>query len=190
MMTLWKEMNWTQRRRYIGHRIWLRRQAIVYVALSLVVILSLYISTQRALERERAAQLTTCARVQFLRDQANGTNFLIYDTFKRVVIQQQNVIDSGQLRGKALQQAQESIKRAQDVVNTTLVTGPTDCKAATDHPDTYAAPAPEFIRDNSARVKIARQHAMDLVRKAKTHSPLYQGNKLPGNQGILGHGSG
>jgi hypothetical protein len=90
----------------------------------------------------------------------------------------------------SLQQAQESIKRAQDVVNTTLVTGPTDCKAATDHPDTYAAPAPEFIRDNSARVKIARQHAMDLVRKAKTHSPLYQGNKLPGNQGILGHGSG
>jgi hypothetical protein len=120
------------------------------------------------------AELRTCHRVQYLRDQANGTNFLVYDTFKSVRDQQQAAINSGKLKGKALQQAREAVGRADKVVKTTVVTGPTDCEAATFNPS-YAAPAPEFIDKNNAQVKRARMHSADIVRKAKLREPLYKG---------------
>lgn len=117
----------------------------------------------------------TCERVQYLRDQANGTNFLVYDTFKSVRDQQQAAIDSGKLEGKALEQARDSVKRSDLVVQTTVVTGPTDCTRATLDPG-YAAPAPEFVVTESARVKEARAHAAEIVEKAKTQTPLYRNN--------------
>jgi hypothetical protein len=124
------------------------------------------------------AELRTCVRVQYLRDQANGTNFLIFDTFMSVRDQMQKVIDSGKLRGTALKQAEASVKRANDVVQTTVVTGPTDCHAAT-FDDNYKAPAPEFIIKNGPRVKAARKSAARIVRKAEIGQPLYDASKQP-----------
>jgi hypothetical protein len=114
----------------------------------------------------------TCHRVQYLRDQANGTNFLVYDTFKQVRDQQQAAVDSGHLHGKALQQAKEAVRRGDAVVKTTVVTGPTNCGRAVLDPG-YAAPAPEFIYKNTDQVKRARANAYQIVVKAKHRTPLY-----------------
>lgn len=128
---------------------------------------SLYITTQGDLQREHKAQFRNCVRVQDLRDQANGTNFLIYDTFKLIRDQQDAAIKSGRLTGAALVQAKQSRKRAQRVVDTAVITGPTDCKKATRDPGRYVSPAPEFIKSDSDQVKISRKLAKDLIEKAK-----------------------
>jgi hypothetical protein len=133
---------------------------------------------ERGITNLRAVELRTCARVQYLRDQANGTNFLIYDVFRRSLTQQKEAVKAGHLKGAALKQAKEAIKRAQKVVSTTVVTGPTDCHAAT-FDNNYKAPAPEFIARNGPRVKLARQHADGIIRKAKLQQPLYDASKQP-----------
>lgn len=186
MRELWRHLRETGNTRvYLWHLFKRHRKTIAFIFLAAVFMLAFYLNTNQALKRERTAQLTTCARVQLLRDQANGNSFRIYDTFKQVVEQQQAVINSGRLKGVALKQARKAVARAQEAVNTSLITGPTDCIQAVDHPDRYAAPAPEFISRNGPNVKLARQRAMELVRKAKTQSPLYTPDQLLGNQSVL-----
>lgn len=166
-------MSINQRLHYARLLFWRHAGAIAFVFLTAVVIFAFYVSTSDQLARDRNVQIRTCERVQLLRDQSNGTNILIFDTFNRVVKQQQAVIDSGKLKGVALKQAKVSLKRAKDVVATTVVTGPTNCVEASDHPDTYRAPAPEFIVNGGPRVAVARKGAQEIVDKAKTQTPLY-----------------
>jgi hypothetical protein len=158
-----------------------RALAYVFVAMAAAYGVSQYNtrSSQARFATQRTAELRICERTQFLRDQANGTNILIFDTFNRLVKQQKAAIASGKLQSTALKQAKDAVRRGEKVVRTTVVTGPTDCKAATDHPDKYVAPAPEFIVNDTARVRSARRHAQAIVEKAKTKTPLYR----PGETG-------
>lgn len=149
------------------------RAAIAYVVVISVVLWGTYRIQQSAIEREHDAQVVACKRVQTLRDQANGTNFLVYDTFKSVAAQQSAVLELPGLTAKERMMAQKALKRANDVVRTTVVTGPTSCVDAVDHPDSYSAPAPEFIASDSKRVAIARKRAQIITQKAKTNTPLY-----------------
>jgi hypothetical protein len=178
MRTLWNFMTWKRRIRYVLYLLWMKRILLAFLVLAAAMMGAIYFSTNNALKRERAAQIKTCVRVQILRDQANGTNFLIYDTFKHVVMQQQKALASKTLKGTALKQARDAINRAQAVVNTTLVTGPTDCIAATDSPGTYKAPSPEFIAKGGPRVALSRKRANVLVLKAKRGEPLYGPNDV------------
>lgn len=176
MMNLYRQLRDTGNLgRYVRLVLSRHAQAIVYVVLALVVIFALYTTTQTSLDRERDAQVRACERVQLLRDQSNGTNFLIFNTFQQVADQQQAVIDSGNLKGIALKQAKQSRDRAQRVVDTTVVTGPTSCVASVDSPETYKAPAPEFIAKNTKRVQIARKRSQAIIDKAKTGTPLFGG---------------
>lgn len=154
----------------------MRMAAFLFVVL--VAAFATYKIDQQSIHNLEAVETRTCVRVQFLRDQANGTNFLIYDTFKMVVDQQKAALKAGKLQGTALKQAKQSITRAQKVVNTTVVTGPTDCRGAVFDPH-YKAPAPEFIAGNSKRVKAARIHAAEIIKKAKLQQPLYDSTHQP-----------
>jgi hypothetical protein len=150
-----------------------RGPLLAFLVLAVGIAGAFYFSTHNQLNREREAQVFTCTRVQILRDQANGQAFLIYNTFKQVADQQRAVIESGKLKGPALKQARQSLKRAARVVKTTVVTGPTDCIAATDSPRSYRAPAPEFIAKGGARVRVAKERADLIVTKARLGQPLY-----------------
>jgi len=143
-------------------RTWSILRAVAFFGVVLVAVYAIF-----------ATELRTCDRVQYLRDQANGTNFLVYDTFKQVKEQNQAAIESGKLKGKALEQARQAVQRATQVVDTTVVTGPTNCKGAVFDPG-YKAPAPEFIKNETPQVKAARAHAMEIIRKAKLNEPLYR----------------
>jgi hypothetical protein len=153
-------------------------RTFAFLLVVLVSVFAVYRINQGGIDDLRAVELRTCERVQFLRDQANGTNFLIFDTFKQIVDQQNKIIASGRLKGAALKQAKDSVKRSQGVVNTTVVTGPTDCHEATFN-NSYKAPAPEFIARNGPHVAQAREHAAGIIRKARLQQPLYDASKQP-----------
>jgi hypothetical protein len=153
-------------------------RTLAFLLVVLATAFAVYRVNDAGIASTKRAEFRTCQRVQFLRDQANGTNFLIYDTFKTAIAQQQKAIDSGRVKGAALKQTEDAIKRGQNVVNTTVVTGPTDCVGAT-YDDNYKAPAPEFVVNNTPRVKAARAHAADIIRKAKLRQPLYDATHEP-----------
>jgi len=138
-------------------------------------------ATQTALHREDAAQTRTCERIQLLRDQANGTNILVFQTFRSVARSQRKLLRAKNLTPAQRRSARQALSRAMGVVRTTVVTGPTNCKAAVERPDVYVAPAPEFVYKNSKRVRIAIKRSQDIVRKAETNTPLYTPKDPPGS---------
>jgi quinol monooxygenase YgiN len=144
-------------------------------AFLLVVIASAYAAyaiNASNISRVEQSELVACARVQLLRDQANGTNFLIYDTFKQAAASQKKL--AHETKNKDIRkQARAAQHRAEKVRDTTVVTGPTDCDRAVKHPATYIPPAPEFIATESPRIAIARKRSEAIVNKAERGIPLY-----------------
>lgn len=137
--------------------------------------------SDRSIERERIAQIGACERVQILRDQANGTNLLIYTTFNDVAAQQKGILKKAS-DPKIRAQAQIALDRAISVVKTTVVTGPTNCYASVYHPETYQPPAPQLIDEGGLRIKIVRKRAQAIVVYAKKHRkfpPILNKNGKP-----------
>lgn len=158
-----------------GPRAYFDRGALVRLAAYIIVVVAVVFAVSRNtshdVNRVRDAESRVCERVQILRDQANGTQFLIYDTFKRV--RDQQTAAAKNLKGTALMQAKQSIERANRVVQTVVVTGPTDCDEATLHPNSYVPPVPAFIDEQSPGVKLARKRSSDIIKRAKDGRPLY-----------------
>lgn len=143
---------------------------ISYLIVVLAAMAAVYALNDRAIERTRNAELTACARVQLLRDQANGTNVLIYEYFNDAAKATRARIKSEPENANVLR---SSAKRLQSSADQQTVTGPTDCRSAVDHPGTYQAPAPEFIKNDTKQVQLARERAEAIVEKARLNAPLF-----------------
>jgi hypothetical protein len=144
-----------------------------YVILLIAVVTAVYMIQGSAIERERQAQLVQCERVQLLRDQSNGVNFLIYDYFKEAA-EAQTEAAKIEKDPKQKEVRLSTAARLQRTADTTVVTGPTDCNQAVNNPTEYSAPAPSFIAEDNAQVKEAKRRAAEIINKAETDTPLYQ----------------
>jgi hypothetical protein len=122
----------------------------------------------------RSAEFRICERVQLIRDQINGVNLLVFDTFDQVVHQQRELLKSKKLTPLQRTMTRQSLHRAEGVTKTSVVTGPTDCKQATDNPLRYVPPAPSLISRDGKRVNVARHRYSIMITKAKKGEPLYK----------------
>jgi hypothetical protein len=128
----------------------------------------------QAFDRTRSAELRVCQRVQLLRDQINGVNLLVYDTFAQVVEQQRKLLKAPGLTKTQRTMTRQSLHRAEKVTKTSVVTGPTDCVKAVDHPEQYIPPPPKLISKDGHQVRDARDRAAGIVAKARKGEPLYR----------------
>jgi hypothetical protein len=142
-----------------------------YIAVAICASVAVLKISDQAIERERLAQIAVCERVQVLRDQANGTNVLVFDTFNDVIRNQKKYLAQAVTKEQK-KQLKETLDRARHVVNTTTVTGPTDCHAAVDHPTTYKAPAPEFVKNGGKRIQTIRDRSDKIAALARAKQPL------------------
>lgn len=149
-----------------------------YVILTIVIVLAITRVQDNSIKREHLASLAACERVQLLRDQANGTNFLIYSVFSSAYDRESKLAESDNKNAKQHAKSAKAIKKT---VETTIVTGSTDCLAAVDHPETYQAPVPAFIDEGGLVVRDARIRAQKITKKAITKSPLYEPGDLRGH---------
>ncbi len=144
-------------------------KTMAFLLVAVAAAFAVYEIGQRSIRDIQRVEVEACERVQFLRDQANGTNFLVYDTFKQAAESQRQALrDYKTKAGK--ESARSALERAQNVVDTTVVTGPTDCFRAV-YDDGYEAPSPEFIDKGSAQVLAARASAERIIDAAKADTP-------------------
>jgi hypothetical protein len=108
--------------------------------------------------------------VQVLRDQTNGLTLLAYDAWAQGAKRQFKLAKSSS--GETKRQYIAAAKQLQTIANTMVVTAPTNCLAATDNPDSYRAPKPEFVYKNSASVKLVRERSKTILQKASSELPL------------------
>lgn len=123
----------------------------------------------KGIERDRAASMIACRRVQVLRDQTNALTLVAYDSFQAGYRRELQLIKKDP---KAAVTHRRSARTIRLVTRTFLVTGPTNCNQAVDHPDHYRAPGPSFIWKGGPVIKNVRARTRNLVKYAKTHHSL------------------
>lgn len=140
---------------------------VAFIVVVLAAVFATHLINRNAIKRQHNGQVKSCVIIQTLRDQTNAAQFLIYDTFLNVRRLQQKAIDSGRLEGIALKQARDARDRAQRVVDTSVITGPTDCEKVASNPDKYQPPSPIFIKRDNKQVKAARDSARKIIESAR-----------------------
>jgi hypothetical protein len=158
------------------------RKTLAYLLLTVIILAAVAYTNHNAvgrerhertiaIEREDRATIRTCERVQILRDQTNGLSFIAYDAWAGAAKREKGLIKT--TKGKVRETHRASYKSLQDLADSMIVTGPTDCRAATYRPDIYRPPAPEFIASGGPAVAIARKRSRDIIERAKLNEPLF-----------------
>lgn len=148
-----------------------------YAILLIGLLVALNRVQESNLDKVRTAEYTACERVQLLRDQANGTNFLVYDTFLSAYRREIKLIKGDPENAEKHRMSADTLEKT---YRTTTVTGPTNCHDAVYEADTYKAPVPQFIHSGGPQVAAAKKRAQAIIGKAYANEPLYSPGDLRG----------